>query len=125
MGYTWTDGELITATKLNNTGGGGYDAVILLTHANDSSADLKTSLTPSIISGSYDGIRSKISNNEYPVILVQYYHPWGYYGSLDGLITYVGATSINIDPTGYFPVDAVFKTLSSLQWGSDDTIAWY
>ena len=22
MGYTWTDGELITATKLNNTGGG-------------------------------------------------------------------------------------------------------
>ena len=23
MGYTWTDGELITATKLNNTGGGG------------------------------------------------------------------------------------------------------
>lgn len=23
MGYTWTDGELITATKLNNTGGSG------------------------------------------------------------------------------------------------------
>ena len=29
MGYTWTDGELITATKLNNTGGGGgIDALI-------------------------------------------------------------------------------------------------
>ena len=25
MGYTWTDGELITATKLNNTGGGCFD----------------------------------------------------------------------------------------------------
>lgn len=24
MGYTWTDGELITATKLNNTGGGDF-----------------------------------------------------------------------------------------------------
>lgn len=29
MGYTWTDGELITATKLNNTGGGGNATVRL------------------------------------------------------------------------------------------------
>ena len=29
MGYTWTDGELITATKLNNTGGGGCAIVEL------------------------------------------------------------------------------------------------
>ena len=28
MGYTWTDGELITATKLNNTGGADYDFII-------------------------------------------------------------------------------------------------
>ena len=29
MGYTWTDGELITATKLNNTGGSGCATVEL------------------------------------------------------------------------------------------------
>ena len=29
MGYTWTDGELITATKLNNTGGSGCAIVEL------------------------------------------------------------------------------------------------
>lgn len=29
MSYTWTDGELITATKLNNTGGGGCAIVEL------------------------------------------------------------------------------------------------
>ena len=28
MGYTWTDGELITATKLNNTGGGGTSGLV-------------------------------------------------------------------------------------------------
>lgn len=35
MGYTWTDGELITATKLNNTGGGGG-----LAHYTDTSGTL-------------------------------------------------------------------------------------
>ena len=29
MGYTWTDGELITATKLNNTGGGGASGLVV------------------------------------------------------------------------------------------------
>ena len=29
MGYTWTDGELITATKLNNTGGGGTSGLVV------------------------------------------------------------------------------------------------
>ena len=28
MGYTWTYGELITATKLNNTGGGGTSGLV-------------------------------------------------------------------------------------------------
>ena len=31
MGYTWTDGELITATKLNNTGGGGTSGLVTVT----------------------------------------------------------------------------------------------
>lgn len=124
MGYTWTNGELITATKLNNTGGGGYDAVILLTHANDSSPDTTANLTPSIISGSFAGVKAKINNNEYPSILVQYYHPWGYYGSLDGLIKYVGESTILINATGFFPVDGVFKEVSAMLWGSDNTIAW-
>lgn len=31
MGYTWTDGELITATKLNNTGGGGTSGLCTVT----------------------------------------------------------------------------------------------
>lgn len=37
MGYTWTDGELITATKLNNTGGSGTPLVVTVT---ESGADL-------------------------------------------------------------------------------------
>ena len=35
MSYTWTNGELITATKLNNTGGGGG-----LAHYTDTSGTL-------------------------------------------------------------------------------------
>ena len=59
MGYTWTDGELITATKLNNTGGGGgYDFVITGTY-NEGEF---TSLT--LESGSYSGIVSKIQGGD-------------------------------------------------------------
>lgn len=127
MGYTWTDGELITATKLNNTGGG-YDAVIRLTHSNDSGTDESANLTPSIVSGSYASLMSKISNNGVPCIHIEYYHPWGEYGSLDGLITYVGAYGIYVDAVGYFPFgdgyNNHFYKLGQLLWSSSDTIVW-
>ena len=37
MGYTWTDGDLITADRLNNTGGGGF-AIVSLSATGFSSA---------------------------------------------------------------------------------------
>lgn len=63
MGYTWTDGELITATKLNNTGGGGgglsqYTAtpsgadVNLDCSYNDLVADITAGKVPYIVNSS-------------------------------------------------------------------------
>ena len=126
MGYTWTDGELITATKLNNTGGG-YDAVIRLTHTNDSGIDSTANLTPSIISGTFQGLKSKIDGGGFPSILVQYYHPWGYYGELVGYVTYISNNAIYCAAAGYYPfgngLQVYFYSLP-LVWSSNDTITW-
>lgn len=65
MGYTWTDGELITATKLNNTGGGGggfsqYTATVsggnlyLDCSYNDLVADIADGKIPYIVASSDD-----------------------------------------------------------------------
>ena len=125
MGYTWTDGELITATKLNNTGGGGYDAVIRLTHSNDSGADIITNLTPSIVSGTFAGLSDIISDGGVPNILIEYYHPWGmYYAFNGGVITYVSSNNISMVVAGFMPVDEIFTSLGDLLWSSNDSIAW-
>ena len=58
MGYTWTDGELITATKLNNTGGSDYDFIIEY-DGNDYVAtkgtysDVYTAMQTRVVSGVY------------------------------------------------------------------------
>ena len=125
MGYTWTDGELITATKLNNTGGSGYDAVIRLTHASDSSDDSYTNLTPSIESGTYADLYAKCNDNGVPNICVEYYHPWGYRSTLVGCITYINNLGLTIFPVGYYPLDLTFRVSQyPLLWGNSDSIAW-
>lgn len=78
MGYTWTDGELITATKLNNTGGGGVDCIIY-TDSNgnpaaygdfDSALDKLTSGIPIVVLD-YEGTNSSgyFASGSYPVAL--------------------------------------------------------
>lgn len=132
---TWTTGDTITATAMNkiengiaNAGGSSWDAVIRLTHSNDSGIDESANLTPSIVSGSYASLMSKISNYGVPCIHIEYYHPWGEYGSLDGFITYASPSGISIDAAGYFPFgdgnNNHFYRISQLFWSSSDTIAW-
>ena len=125
MGYTWTDGELITATKLNNTGGGGYDAVIRLTHANNSGADTAVNLTPSIVSGTFSQLHAMLDDTEVPNILVEYYHPYGIFTTLTPYISYFNNGNIFINITGYLPMTAEFNVIGlSLIWDSNDSIGW-
>lgn len=58
MGYTWTDGELITATKLNNTGGGGFSqytatvnggTITLSCSYNDLISDISAGIMPYVV----------------------------------------------------------------------------
>ena len=135
MSYTptsWSTGDTITAAAMNKIENGianasPYDAIIRLTHSNDSGEDVASNLTPSIISGSYAALSAKINNSEFPHVIVQYYHPWGYWGWLEGYITYVNPYNILITVAGYFPFGnngACFYHISSLMWSSSDTIEW-
>lgn len=79
MAYTptnWVTGDTVTATKLNkleqgvaNAGGGGYDAEVYIYHDNVSAHDYECT----IISGTFDDLASKISDNEFPMVL---FHIW-------------------------------------------------
>ena len=60
MGYTWTDGELITATKLNNTGGGDYDFTITADW-DDVNIEYENL---ALDSGTYSDLVTKLQNSE-------------------------------------------------------------
>ena len=131
---TWTTGDTITATKLNkieqgiaNAGGGAsWDAVIRLTHSNDSGADAPGNLTPSIVSGSFSDLYSKLSNGGCPIILVEYYHP-AYmiqYSTIMGYITYFTNNAIIITIAGFTTLDKIFKEWGILLWDTNDDIGW-
>lgn len=130
---TWVTGDTITATKLNKmeqgiAGASPWDAVIRLTHSNNSGRDLDMNLTPSIVSGSFAELTSIISNFGYPHVLVEYYHPWGYYGWLEGVISYISPYYIHFKVAGFFPFGnddgEHFYYLWPLVWTSSDTIVW-
>ena len=72
MAYTWTDGELITATKLNQTGGG-YDAVVVL------GVDEEEQPIITIESGSFSDFYSKFENGDRPSIQIIFDNPDGGY----------------------------------------------
>lgn len=126
MGYTWSNGDLITAERLNNTGGGDYDAVIRLTHSNDSGADTIANLTPSIVSGNFLHLHAMLDDTKVPNILVEYYHPWGMFTTLTPYINYFNNDAIFIYVTGYSPMDTQFKVIGgfNLMWDSTNNIAW-
>ena len=84
MGYTWTDGELITATKLNNTGGGGG-----LAHYTDTSGTLDCTyndLLADITAGQLPYISNSNANITFGVLVVldtaNDYEAW--FGGLNG-----------------------------------------
>lgn len=133
--HTWQTGETITAAKLNNieegiseaaqSGGGGYDAVIRLTHSNDSGADTPANLTPSIISGSFSQLYAMLEDTKVPNILVEYYHPFGMSITLTPYISYYNDGNIFMFITGYLPANEQFNVIGiPLVWGSNDAIAW-
>lgn len=72
MAYTWTNGELITADKLNNTGGGGgFDAVFVV------SVEDETPVV-TVASGTFADFSSKFSNEEHPTAQVMMDSDEGY-----------------------------------------------
>ena len=127
---TWATGDTVTATKMNKleqgvANAGSWDAVIRLTHSNDSGADTPANLTLSIIEGSFSDLSAKISNGEYPTILVQYYHPWGIRFAVPmAYITYSSNEVINITIAGFSPMATAYAVYGNLAWSSSDTLSW-
>ena len=74
MSYTWTNGEVITADKLNNTGGGGYDLVI--------TCAVEPEYPPSqsdfiIADGTLQNVEQKMLNGEPVNAIVCFILPYG------------------------------------------------
>lgn len=128
---TWTTGDTITASAMNKiengiaNAGNGYDAVIRLTHGENSGQDIPVNLTPSIISGTYAALYAKLSNGGCPCILVEYSHAWGVqYAVPMGYVVYCTAAAVTIRIAGYSFMGREFIEFGTLIWSSTDTIAW-
>lgn len=131
---TWQDGDVIRAEDLNKieqgiatgSGGGGtpWDAVIRLVHANNSGQDTPENLTPSIISGTFADLMTKISNGEYPCILVQYRNNGVQFSAPGGYIVYANSSFIIIAIGGFSTLVNDFKYIGHLAWNSANNIAW-
>lgn len=127
---TWTTGDTITAAKLNNmedgiaNAGGGWDAIIRLTHAENSGLDTTANLTPSIVSGTYASLVAKMQGGGCPTILVEYVHPWGsmFANPMIGDIT-LNQNTLYVTIAGYFPSTEDWQALY-LRWYSNDTLSW-
>lgn len=137
MAYTptnWTTGDTITATKLNKMeqgiadgGGGSWDAVIRLVHANNSGRDIPVNLTPSIVEGSYTDLMDKLSDGGCPCILVEYTHlmfPTIRFSAPMGYVSYIGDAAISITIAGYSGAEGILAVFGTIAWYGDDTLAW-
>lgn len=137
---TWAVGDTITAAKLNNietgiteaaqSGGGGWDAVIRLTHAENSAYDVDSEITPSIVDGTFADLVAKMQDGGCPCILVEYVNPMfgRYYAAPMAFVQYYTGSYITISIAGYFSVQnatSPFSFLGNLAWSSSNTIAWY
>lgn len=133
---TWATGDTITASAMNKiengiaNAGSGWDAVIRLTHSDNSGADTTSNLTPSIVSGTYSNLYTKLSSGGFLIILVEYYHPWGTaFSSPMGYVLGGDEYGITITVAGFSPFGSTGSTVASrvygnLLWSSNDTISW-
>lgn len=142
MTYTpteWTTGDTITAAKLNNIeegiaeaaqSGGGWDAIIRLTHEESSAADIPSALTPTIVEGTFAELAAKVQDGECPCILVEYYHPWGgSFAAPQAFITYfMPPQNFEITIAGYFPhyqtSQGPIRVIGRIWWYSSDVLEW-
>lgn len=133
MSYTpteWKNGDTITATAMNKIENGiagavPWDAVIRLTHANNSGPDTTANLTPSIVSGTLSDLYNKVSNGGCPCVLVEYVHPWGvYYAVPMAYLLYAGAYEIRFSVAGFSTMTDTFIKIGVLVWDSNDDIYW-
>lgn len=132
---TWATGDTITAAKLNNiedgiaNAGGGWDAIIRLTHAENSGYDDDENITPSIVDGTYADLVAKMQDGGCPCILVEYANPFfgRYYAAPMAFVQYYTESDINISIAGFFSVPnatSPFNYLGNVYWTSSDTIGW-
>lgn len=100
-----------------------WDAIIRLTHADNSGPDDTSNITPSIVSGTYADLSAKIGNDEYPLILVEYKHQWGMRFAVPmAYIRNCDSSSITVDIHGYSFVNEDYKMDFTLEWTTSDTI---
>ena len=129
---TWNTGDKVYPADLNrieqgiaNAGGSSWDAVIRLTHADNSGQDTPANLTPSIVSGTYSDLYNKVSNGGCPCILVEYAHPWGaHYAVPMARIVYAGSVSISLSIAGFSTMTDSFIKIGMLMWDSNNDIYW-
>lgn len=134
---TWTTGDTITATAMNKiengiaNAGSGWDAVIRLTHANNSGADTQVNLTPSIVSGTYTELSAKCANFECPVILIEYVNQFSganFAAPMGFIVNYEEGYDLTIVVAGFSPLGdngiGNIKIYGILLWTSSDTISW-
>lgn len=117
--------EVVNGAWATSGSVGGYDAVIRLTHADNSGDDTPTNLTLSIVSGTYADLYSKFSDGGCPYVLVEYVHPWGVaYSAPMAYTVYFTETSILLVIAGYFRLANQWQNLGNVLWNSDDTLEW-
>ena len=130
---TWNTGDTVTASAMNkiengiaNAGGSSWDAVIRLTHSNDSGADVPAHLTTSIVSGTFADLSAKLSNGGFPCILVEYYHLMFSirFSAIMGYVDYFSSTAIGILIAGFSPIGDSYKTFGRIIWDNNNTIVW-
>lgn len=102
-----------------------WDAVIRLTHADNSGPDDNENLTPTIVSGSFAELSAKVANGAYPCILVQYEHPWGMrYAVPIAHLAVVESTQINIVIYGYSFMNVADTMEFMLHWTNSDVLSF-
>ena len=129
---TWNTGDTITAAAMNkiengiaNAGGTTWDAVIRLTHANNSGQDTTANLTPSIVSGTFSALYNKVSNGGCPCVLVEYAHPWGqHYAVPMAYIVYATDEFLRLSIAGFSTITDSFIKIGVLGWDGNDDIYW-
>ena len=129
---TWTTGDTITATAMNKIENGianasdtTWDAVIRLTHADNSGDDTPTNLTPSIVSGTFSALYNKASNGGCPCVLVEYLHPWGaQYATPMAYCVYASNLGMRFSIAGFSTMSDTFKKIGILDWDVDNNIFW-